>query len=249
MQKSMLFSLPPAIDAVKRPDATAWRESFEGAGIGTRADWNNVRVDAGRDKLNLHAGNPDASNFLEANLDAIAGCIAETMSKPVPFEIGERTVGVRAGTDRLWAYRIARLVSEKKGDFKPHLEIPLSQELRDRLARKIENSIVRELTFWGRLPDVLSDGAPFIAVSDPGRAMIIPAIESGRSGHAKKVSVLVRRDVFFLSYWRLEGRLYAGSLNALGYGRIDRAAAPEMLSVEMQRQLLKIAPESSESMA
>lgn len=249
MQKTVLFSLPPAIDAIARPNAATWRGTFEAAGIGTRSEWNQIRVDVTHEKLNLYAGNPKANEFIDANLDGIAGCVAETMAKPVPFELVERAVGVRAGTDRLWAYRIPRFVADKDGDFKPHFETQISDELRNRMVRKIETSILRELDSWGRLPEALTTGAPFLAISDPGKAMVIPAIESGRSGHGKSVGVLVRRHLHFLSYWRLEGRLFAGALNALGFGRIDRASAPELLTVDLQRQLLKITPESSEAHA
>lgn len=247
VQKTLLFSPPPAIDGVNRPNAARWRETFELAGLGTREQWNGVRIDVNRQKLNLYAGNPAANDLLVTHLDGIAGCIADAFKAPVPFEMVDRAVGVRAGTEQLWAYRVPYLVAEKKGDFAPHMTPQIDASLRERIERKIEQGIRRELEVWGRLPASLADAQAFLAIADPGRAVIIRAIESGRSGHAKQVGVLVRRNLVFLSYWRIEGRLFVGGLRSLGYGRVDRASAPEVLSVDLQRQLIKIIPESAEA--
>lgn len=248
MQKALLFTLPPAIDAVQRVSASGWRDAFEAAGIGRRADWDAIRVLAIKDQLSLYAGTPDANRFLDEHLDAIAGCIADQVNAPCELHCTERQVGVRAGTETLWAYRIPRLVVEKKhGDWQPHFEALLSPDLKERILRRIEASLRRELNAWGRLPEALEDGQHFLALADPGRAIIVPAIEAGRSGGGKPVNVLLRKDVVVMCYWRFEGHLFVGPLASLGYGRVARGTPPEVLSTQLQRDLLKIMPDAMET--
>lgn len=247
MQKSLIFSLPAAIDAMQRMRPSHWRDAFESAGIGERAQWDLIRLLALRDQLNLYASTPQANTFLTDHLDAIAGCVADQAKAPVEMQLNERQVGVRAGTDILWAYRIPRLVVEKKhGDWQPHFEASLAPELKDKIARRVESSLRRELAVWRRLPGVLDDAKPFLTIADPGRALVVPAIEANRSGSGKGVKVLVRRDVVLMSYWRFEGHLFVGPLASLGFGRITRSAPPEMLGTDLQRDLMKILPDSPE---
>lgn len=247
VQKSLLFTYPPAIDAVARPTASDWRNTFEDAGIGVRADWNDIRMDAGKHKLNLYSANQRGSRFLESNLDSVAGCVADALKAPVPFELADRMIGVYAGTDRLWAYRVPCLVVEKSGGgWQAHYEAELAADIKAKMVRIVEDSIRRELSGWGVLPDALRDG-PFLALADPGRPVIFPAIAAPRSGHGAAVNVLARRDVKLMSYWRFEGRLFVGRLTSLGYGRVDRTPPPELLSLELQRALLKVTPESHEA--
>lgn len=249
MQTTILCTLPPQHDEAQRRSAAAWRGIFAAAGIGAGiADWNTVRCIAVKDLLWLIAGEPGANDFLMSNLDAIAANVAAVCSAPVPMEVRQREVAVRAGTDKLWAYRVPRFVAEKQAcDWTAHFVPTLGDATKEKMARKIEASLRRELSTWSRLPEVLDDGAPFITISDPGRAIPIQAISSERSGHGKPVSVLARSHLTFLSYWRFEGEIFVGPLASLGYGRVLRTAAPELLSRDVQRELLKIMPQCQEN--
>lgn len=244
MQITLLCTLPPAIDEAARLRASDWRSRFVDAGVGDYTAWNRVRISAIREQLWLVASEPDGNTFLETNLDGIAGVLAATCHGPVAMERIERAVGVRTGTEKLWAYRIPRYVAEKKaGDWSAHFAAQIDSALKAKLERRIEASIRRELAAWGRLPDVLDNDQPFLVIAQPGRAVPVPAIDASRSGHGKAVHVLVRSQVVLLSYWRLEGELFAGPLAALGYGRLTRTNAPDAIDRALQRELLNILPD------
>lgn len=250
MQKVLLAALPPAIDSSPERSSSEWRTAFVAAGIGTYDDWNKIRVSATHRQVWIVAGEPSANAFIEAHLDGIAATLAHICNGPVPLEISDRAIGVRACTDKLWAYRIPKLVVEKKaGDWSAHFKALLDPSLRSSIERKVERSIRRELDMWGRLPHALDNDAPFLVLSQPGRAMPIPAITSQRSGHGKPVNVLTRLQPVFLSYWRLEGQIFVGPLASLGYGRIARTEAPELIDRATQKTLLDIIPSQPESEA
>lgn len=250
MQTVLLAALPPAIDSSSELNASQWRMRLVAAGIGTFEDWNRVRISASQRQLWIVAGEPAANAFLSLHLDDIAGVLASTCNGPVPLEISERAIGVRSGTDKLWAYRIPKLVVEKKpGDWSAHFAPSLDPAIRAGIERKVERAIRKELDTWGRLPAVLDNDEPFLALSQPGRAMPIQAISGQRSGHGKPVSILARLQVVFLSYWRLEGQFFVGPLASLGYGRVARTAAPELLDRTVQKALLDIIPDDSPSEA
>lgn len=249
MQKVLLAALPPAIDATPERDSSQWRTIFVDAGIGTYADWNTIRIAAGQRQLWIVAGVPAANAFLEARFDDIAAALANACQAPVPLAVSERDVGVRPCTDKLWAYRIPKLVVGKDGDWSAHFAPTIDPALKASIERKVERAIRRELDAWGRLPPVLDNDAPFLVMSQPGRAMPIQAITGSRSGHGKPVSILARLQPVFLSYWRLEGQLFAGPLASLGYGRIARTEAPELIDRATQKALLDIIPTDSPSEA
>lgn len=251
MQTVLLAALPPGIDSSEERTASQWRSLFVQAGIGQFDDWNAVRIAAAQRQLWIIAGEPSANAFLTSHLDAIAGVLASACNGPVPLEVNERAVGVRAGTDKLWAYRIPKLVVEKKpGDWSAHFAAQIDPALKSQIERKVERALRRELDTWGRLPSELDNDLPFLVLSQPGRAVPISAISGQRSGHGKAVTVLTRLHPVFLSYWRLEGHLFAGPLASLGFGRIVRMSAPDMIDRATQKALLDILPTtSSEVMA
>lgn len=248
MQFTALFTLRGSVGTETRRTEAHWRAAFVAAGIGTYPDWNQVRVVAVQQLLWLIAGSPAAGAWLNKHIDAIAGAVAGAEGGPVPLELRERAVGVRAGTDQLWAYRFPRLVVTKtSGDWGRQMTAPLPADEADRLAAMIQSGLRRELATWDRLPAKLADdNAPFLVVTDPGRAIPVAAIGSNRSGHGRPVSVLVRRHVHVMSYWRLEGDLSVGPLASLGYGRLLRASAPDLLSPALQRALTRIQPIAQE---
>jgi len=241
MQITSLFSLPESWAAAHPMDASDWRTRWVAAGIGTFDQWNNLRVVAVRNLVWVISGSPAANEWLQNHLDAIAGEVAATVDDAVPLEVRERSIGVRKDADSLWAYRIPRFVACKGStNWKPHFEPALDQALLDRMTRSIEASLRRELTAWGRLPEVLADGQPFMVISNPGRPVVIPAIHANRSGHGKSVSVLTRSAMVLMSPFRLEGEFFAGPLSSIGYGRLQRTSAPEMLDRRTQRALLTL---------
>lgn len=243
MQTVLVAVLPPAIESAPERSASAWRSIFVGAGIGTFDDWNTVRVSASQRQVWIIAGSQAANTFIEAHFDAIAGALAQACNGPVPLEVSQRAVGVRSGTDKLWAYRFPKLVVEKNpGDWSAHFAADLDPALKASIERKVERSIRRELAEWGRLPSALDNEVPFLVLAQPGRAMPIQAVTAQRSGHGKAVTVLTRLHPVFLSYWRLEGHLFAGPLASLGFGRIARTEAPELIDRGVQKALLDIIP-------
>lgn len=248
MQRTLLFTLPAAWTASHRLDAADWRSLWIGNGIGTFADWNGIRVVPVRELLWVISGSPAANDWLARHLDGIAATVAEEVADAVPLAVRDRPVAVRGGDETLWAYRFPRLIVEKGGgDWARHFELPLSPDLADRMLRRMEASLRRELAVWSRLPDVLVD-APFLALFQPGRPLVIRAIHSDRSGHGKPVNALARADVAVLSTVRIEGDLFAGPLASLGYGRMRRTAPPEVLDRSLQRALsaLPVLTEESE---
>lgn len=248
MQRIALFTLPdPAVSGPPRP-ATDWRLRFVAAGIGAlEPDWNRIRVVSLNTQLWLIPATPAAGEWLLAHLDAIAGAVADTAGVAVPLEVRDRAVAVRHQDDLLWAYRIpAYVVQKSPGDWSPHFEGELSPSLRDAMARKIERSLRKELDAWGALPAALAGDDPFLVVADPGRAAAVPAISAQSSHRAKPLSVLVRRYPLLLSYWRLEGELFAGPLASLGYGRLMRFSPPDMLDRYTQKALLALPSSTQE---
>ena len=244
MQLTALFTLPPTADLDAARSATDWRTLFVQSSTGTFQDWNSIRVVAVRDLLWLIAGNPAATTWLRANLDSVAGVIADTTGQSIPLEVRERQIGVRSDRERLWAYRIPRFVADKNArDWTPQMQPSLADDDREKLARSIEAGLRRELSAWDRLPIELDNNQPFIAISSPGRAVPVRAISSERSGHGKGVSVLVRSHLVFLSYWRFQGDLSVGPLASLGFGRLLLSSPPELLSPALQRSLIKIQPD------
>lgn len=223
-------------------DASDWRKIWVASGIGTMDDWNRVRVCAGRDLLWVISGSPAANDWLAEHLDAIAGVVRDVVREVVSLRFRERNVGVRAGVDRLWAYRFKRLVLAKgsSGDWKSHFASPLAPELIAQLTQTIETGIRRELAVWGRLPDVLDEAPSFVVVSQVGRPIIFPGVHADRSGGGRPVNVLARAHLVALSPFRLEGEFFVGKLTALGHGRLLRTDAPELLDRPTQRALLAL---------
>lgn len=247
MQRIALFTLPePPVTGPPRP-AAEWRHRFVSAGVGALdPDWNRIRVVSLNVTLWLIPADPAAGDWLNANIDAIAGVVADTVGVAVPLELRERAIGVRHQADLLWAYRVPAYVAQKTpGDWGPHFEQDISSTLRDVMARKIERSLRKELDAWGKLPSSLDNCEPFLVVAETGRAVAVPAISAERSHRDTPMSVLVRRYPLLLSYWRFEGELFAGPLASLGYGRLLRINPPEMLDRYTQRALLAL-PSSTE---
>ncbi|OJY94337.1 MAG: hypothetical protein BGP25_04945 [Lysobacterales bacterium 63-13] len=243
MQTILLAALPPASDASLIREATDWRAVFIAAGIGSAQDWNKLRVSTPREQLWIVAGDPKANDFLADRLDDIAGTLATVLNAPVPLEVSHRTIGVRASTTELWAYRIPRFVVEKKArDYTAHFQSTLDPDIKAKIERKLEASIRNELDVWNRLPSALDNDQPFLVLTDPGRAIPVPAISGTQTGTGKPVTVLVRRQMVFLSYWRFEGSLFLGPLASLGYGRVTRTPGPAMLERATQKALLDIIP-------
>lgn len=243
MQTILLAALPPASDASLVRESTDWRAAFIAAGVGSAQDWNKLRVSTPREQLWIVAGDPKANEFLADRLDDIAGTLVTMTHVPTPLEVIQRPIGVRASTTELWAYRIPRFVVEKKAcDYTPHFKATLDADLKAKIERKLEASIRKELDAWNRLPSALDNDQPFLALSDPGRAIPVPAISGTQTGTGKPISVLVRRHLVFLSYWRVEGSLFLGPLASLGYGRTTRTPAPDMLDRPTQKALLDIIP-------
>lgn len=245
MQRIAVFSLPePPVTGPERPPLTpaaTWRARWVTRGIGTYEEWNHLRVLPLRDRLLITAGTPLANDWLMEHLDGIAGTVSDEIGQPVPLELQERAVGVRISDDRLWGYRLPEVVvSKSASDWAPHFSADLSKELRDSMARRFERSLRNELNAWGRLPDELDNDEPFLVVSQTGAAHGIPAINPERSGHGKPVSVLARRHVMLLSYWRFEGELYLGPLASLGYGRMIRCQPSDLLDRYTQKALLAV---------
>lgn len=231
---------PASLPATWPRDAAAWRARWVDAGVGGYEDWNHLRVVALRERLWVLPGSPAAVSWLEANLDGVAGVVADAAGEAVPLDWRTRQVGVRSSDDMLWSYRLPSFVVEKRaGAWGHHFEDPLSPELRAALCRKVEAALRHELAVWGRLPAVIEQD-PFLVVADPGRAAIVPAIGAARSGHGKPVSVLIRRGVQLLSYWRFEGEFLLGPLASLGHGRLLRAIAPDLLDGDTQDALLAL---------
>lgn len=243
MQRIAVFSLPESTGEgakVPVPSAT-WRSRWVTAGVGTYDDWNRMRVVSLRDRLMLVAGVPAANDWLMTHIDRIAGVVSDQVGAAVPLDLQERAVGVRWSDDRLWGYRFPEVVVSKSAtDWGPHFSPDLSAELRDALARKMERSLRSELKSWGRLSDELDNDDPFFIVSQPGIAHGNPAIAPERSGHGKPVSVLARRHMMLLSYWRFEGELFLGPLASLGFGRMIRCQPSELLDRYTQKALLAL---------
>lgn len=249
MQATALFSLPGLWVSSHGLEASEWRTRWVGAGVGSLDDWNHLRVVVAREMLWIIASNPTANVWLMAHIDAIAGVVATTVNDAVPLQVRQRAIGVRTGTEELWAYRFPRLVVAKgSGDWTPHFAAIPDPGLLDGLARTIEKGIRRELQAWGRLPSMLDDPRPFLVLSQPGRPVVIPAITAQRSGHGKPVNVLARAHLTVLSPLRLEGEIFVGPLASLGYGRMVRTTAPDMLDRATQTALLGL-PDFSEAMS
>lgn len=228
-QRTLLFALPENRPA-PRMDASDWRAAFVVADVGQMEDWNKLRVVAVQHMLWVIAGSTQANEWIDLNLDAIAGVVADVCAGPAALEVAFRHVGVRAGGGRLWAYRIPSMVVDKGGgEWKEHINPPLSEPLVAKLKLKIESSVRRELAIWDALPLALAPDKPFFVVTDPGRGMIVPGIHADRSGHGKPVNVLLRRHVRVLSPLRIDGNIFAGALNSLGHGRLLRTQAPEII--------------------
>lgn len=241
MQRTILFSLPASWVMAHHLDAGEWRSRWVAAGVGDLPTWNSVRVVAVRELLWIVSGSPDANCWLEGQLDAIAGVVAETIADAIPVQVRERAVGVRTGADALWAYRIPRLVIAKGGgDWQPHFKPALDPAITVKMARSIETGLRRELHAWGRLPSMLDDERPFVVVTQAGRPAIIPVIQGNRSGHGKPVNALVRSNVVVLSPLRIEGDLFVGALASLGFGRVLRTPPPEMLDRATQTALFDL---------
>lgn len=245
MQRSFLFSLPSALTD---GDASEWRAAWVAAGIGDYEAWNAQRVVARGERLWIIPSNPVAIDWIMPRLDAIAAVVAARAGDVVPLEIRDRAVSVRAEPDRLHAYRFPRLVVAKGGgDWQPHFEDTLDPAIGDKIIRSVENALRRELTAWGRLPAFLANGERFLALSAPGRATVIPAVQGQRSGHGKPVHMLVRLNLSVLSPLRIEGDLFAGPLASLGFGRLLRGEAPAELDRATQRSLLALPTFDTES--
>lgn len=248
MQQTALFTLPPAIDAARHPESPEWRTAWIKAGIGTVSDWNQMRVVAVKELLWIIAGSPTANHWLESNIDAIAGVVADTAGAAVPLVLRQRAVGVRASSDRISCYRLPRLVvAKQEDDWKPHLAPDVAPDVLARTLRKVERDLRAELATWGRLPPVLDNATPFLMIHQPGRAVPISAIRAASSGHGRPVSVLARCHMTLLSNWRIEGDLFVGHLKSLGFGRILRTAAPEVLAPQTQLQLLELSAPDQEA--
>lgn len=248
MQRIALFSLPePAISGRPRP-AADWRQCFVDAGIGALdPDWNRVRTVSLPTSLWLIPGDPAAGEWLATHMDAIAGVVADTVGAAVPLELRDRAVGVRHQDDLLWAYRIPALVAQKTpGDWAPHFAPEIAPAVRDAMARKIERSLRKELSAWGKLPAALQNDDPFLVVAEPGRAAAVPAIAAERAHREKPMTVLVRRYTLLLSYWRFEGELFVGPLASLGYGRLQRIPPPDLLDRYTQKALLALPSSATE---
>ncbi len=240
-QRTLLFALPEARPN-PRMDPSDWRAAWVAAGVGPNTDWNQVRVVAVGHLLWVIAGSPRANDWIDSNLDAIAGTVADVCAGPARMEMAYRHVGVRAGQGRLWAYRIPAIVLEKGGGdhWKEHLEVALSPEMSCAVLRKIEDGVRRELQAWGALPLAIIPDKPFFVMLHPGRGMIAPGIHGDRSGHGKPVNVLLRKHVQLLSPLRIEGNVFAGALNSLGNGRLLRMQPPEMLEPSIQSELMNL---------
>lgn len=247
MQTTLLFSLPANPELAAR-DASDWRRSWVEAGIGTYDAWNAQRVVARHDRLWIIPSTPAAVAWLQGHLDAIAAVVANTAKDAVPMELRDRAVHVRAEKDRLTAYRFPRIVVAKGGgDWQPHFEKTLDPAIGQKIVRSIESALRRELTAWDRLPSYLSNNEPFLALADPGRAAVIPAIHGDRSGHGRPVNLLVRLGLTVLSPLRIEGDLFAGPLASLGFGRLLRGEPPAALDRATQRNLLTLPSFDTES--
>jgi hypothetical protein len=241
MQNLALFSLPSTWHLAHPMDAADWRAAWMRAGIGDTHAWNRLRVVCARELLWVISGSPETNSWLDQHMNAIACAVTDVVGDAVAFEVRSRTIGVRASADRLWAYRFPRLVLAKgTGDWQPHFAHPLDPNILQRMQHVLESGIRRELTAWNRLPDVLDDQNHFLTITDPGRAVIIPAIHADRSGHGKSVNVLVRSNIIAISPIRIEGEVFAGPLASLGFGRMLRTSAPELLDTSTQRALLQL---------
>lgn len=241
MQTTALFALPEAWVATHRMEPGDWRTRWVQGAAGSFDQWNRMRVVVARNLLWVIPATPDASAWLRDKLDAIAGIVAQTVNDAVPLQLRERQVTVRQDPDRLWAYRMPRFVADKsQRDWSEQFASPLDASVIDRMTRTIEASVRRELTAWGRLPEALSQEHPFLVIADPGRPVVIPAIQGNRSGHGKPVNILARSGLTLLSPFRMEGELFAGPLSSLGYGRLLRGSAPEMLDRRTQKALLQL---------
>lgn len=248
VQRIALFTLPAPPETQPPRPAADWRHRFVSAGIGAlEPEWNRIRVVSLPTALWLIPCDPVAGDWLVSHLDAIAGVVADTTGVAVPLEVRERAIGVRHQDDLLWAYRLpAYVVQKSPGDWSPHFEKELAPALRDAMARKIERGLRKELSAWGKLPAALDTSDPFLVVAEIGRATAVPAISAERAHRDKPMLVLVRRYPLLLSYWRLEGELFVGPLASLGYGRLLRIPAPEVLDRYTQKALLALPSSASE---
>jgi len=242
MQRSLSLDLPS--DRWREENAHepwVWRAALEAHGA-PRAIVDQLRVECPRASLRITAGTPSASEWLGENEPLVARAIASRLTEAAGVVIRERQVFTRFADEELFAYRFDRLVVAKPGshDWDRFNGRPLPGEAFAPLASMIERGIRRDLEAWGELPPRLKNGEPFLVIVDGGVAVGVPALP-GRGGSPQRLPVLVRRGVIALSPLRINGSVYAGHLNSLGFGRAQRALAPQQIDRDAQRRLLALA--------
>jgi hypothetical protein len=242
VQTTLRFTLPEGNERLRAMDASDWRALWVQSGIGTYEEFNALRVAPRNNRLWVSTGTPIASEWLTPDrVDAIAGSVAGMADNVVPMAVIPHMVRASGEPDRLYAYRFPRLVVAKGyGQWSEHFDQTLSLTLQHKLQALIETGLRRELTTWDALPNHIADSEHFVALTDVGHATVIPIIHGERSGHGKPVNALVRRGVTVLSPFKFDGFLAVGALASLGYGSMVRGAAPEILTLEIQKALLAL---------
>ena len=185
------------------------REEVEGAGI----EPGQIAVFKSSTALNVVSRTTQASQMLADGAIEVMRLVADAAEKMLSVTMKDLTPAATS-TGYRWLYEVPRWVVAHKGDWSCWSNPELAQPQLEAMKLRMERDLSAQLQAW------LADQPPLnLCIETPGRPMFLrDAIHNG----PKPSPAMARLDVRFSSSKRLEGALFVGALQSLGYGRIYR---------------------------
>jgi hypothetical protein len=199
--------------------SSQWRHALRSVPALVDAPWDDLAVFQSESAVSVVARSPAGSAWLETSSGLVFVALLDLHGKVGRVERLTREVGLRTDSAFLWAYRIPRLVVDKKGRHWSELSAAdLDAPARARLLARLRRDLQTQIVSWG-----LGDTVPRITLVDTGRPMPLTGALCGATNHSGvDLAVLARLDVRLVSDARFEGDWFAGLLPGLGFGRLFR---------------------------
>ena len=186
--------------------AWLWREHLVRAHAD--APWSALSVSRGTHSLRIISTDPEASQWLRANLKSLSE--DATLGQLGPPNLISSSVC--ACTAPPTTYRVSMGVIARAGEAWRGMDADgLGGQERKQLEDRFARQIAQRLAVFG--VEIAADSL-CLEIVDDGHARPI-RLQGGGNAHA-----LARKDMVLRTAWRIQGELAVGGLTHIGYGRL-----------------------------